>query len=330
MNWSGGFQWEFVRSWLAEFNYQGSSGVGLRGTVDANTLPQALYASRDTTLLDKVYQATQNYKPFPQFGTINYTTNLGHNTYHGVLGRVEKRYANGLTLQGSWSFSKNMSGAGGTGWSYYNWTLTKARAASDLNQRALVAMTYELPFGKGRKWMNGGGKKNWLLGNWDFMATQMGQTGHPMSVSYGGSPSRYLPGASRPNQILPNDQAQIQGWTIGPNRFPATAQNPYLNISAFQYPAAYTPGTLGANTFTGPRMIWAQLQLTKRFQIKEKYTILVRWDMNNPYKYNSFTLGNPTYNLQSAPSFARNFGTFDNWGSVGGRLNSWVTVRMEF
>ena len=28
MSWSGGFQWQFARNWLAEAVYQGSSGVG--------------------------------------------------------------------------------------------------------------------------------------------------------------------------------------------------------------------------------------------------------------------------------------------------------------
>ena len=57
------------------------------------------------------------------------------------------------------------------------------------------------------------------------------------SVTFAGSPLRYLPGASRPNALVPIEQAVTSDWTIGPNRFPTSAQNPYLNIQAFAYPA---------------------------------------------------------------------------------------------
>jgi len=40
------------------------------------------------------------------------------------------------------------------------------------------------------------------------------------------------------------DQAVVKDWTIGPNRFPSSAENPYLNAAAFGYPAAYTAGSL--------------------------------------------------------------------------------------
>ena len=88
-----------------------------------------------------------------------------------------------------------------------------------------------------------------------------------MTVTFAGAPSTpfapgqpyvWLPGQSRPNQILPNDQAVTQGWTIGPNRLPTSAQNPYLNAAGFGYPAPFTPGTLGRNTLEAPVLVWAQ------------------------------------------------------------------------
>ena len=51
-----------------------------------------------------------------------------------------------------------------------------------------------------------------------------------MAVTFVGANALvWLPGQQRPNQILANDQAVVQKWTIGPNRLPTAAQNPYLN-----------------------------------------------------------------------------------------------------
>ena len=62
MNWSGGLQWEFARNWLLEGQYQGQSGVGLINSWDINAIP--LNVSNDTDVLNQIFQATQNYKPY--------------------------------------------------------------------------------------------------------------------------------------------------------------------------------------------------------------------------------------------------------------------------
>ena len=94
MNWSGSVQTQMGPTWLTELLYQGSSGVGLASSGgNLNQLSKSIYDSTDLTLLNAVYSAMQNYRPYPQFGTISYLTNAGHNTYHGFTTRVEKRYA---------------------------------------------------------------------------------------------------------------------------------------------------------------------------------------------------------------------------------------------
>jgi hypothetical protein len=53
MNWSSGLQALLSANWLAEMLYQGSSGVALPGTVNVNVLPQSIYNSNNTTLLNQ-------------------------------------------------------------------------------------------------------------------------------------------------------------------------------------------------------------------------------------------------------------------------------------
>ena len=98
-----------------------------------------------------------------------------------------------------YTFSKSLNNNDGI--TFYNLALEKARANYDIRHRFVSVLTYELPFGKGRKFMNRGGVVNHMLGGWDLAYTQTFQSGPPITVSYAGSPNRYLPGNARPNLV---------------------------------------------------------------------------------------------------------------------------------
>jgi len=79
--------------------------VGLIQAWDINAIP--LNISKDPVVLNQIFGALQTYKPYPQFGSINLTSNFGHNTYHGATVRVEKRYSKGLALLVNYTIQKN-------------------------------------------------------------------------------------------------------------------------------------------------------------------------------------------------------------------------------
>ncbi|MEX2261183.1 MAG: carboxypeptidase regulatory-like domain-containing protein [Bryobacteraceae bacterium] len=323
--WSGGFQHQLANSWLVETIYQGSSGVGLLNNWDINVVP--LDISRDITVLNQVFSAVQNYKPYRQFGSIQHYSNYGHNSHHSATFRTERRYAQGMTLNAFYQLGKTLNDGdddgGRSGITWYNRGLEKGRANYDIRHRFVSVFTLELPFGKGRRWMNSGGIKNWIFGGWDGAWTQTYQSGPPTTVTFAGSPNRYLPGQLRPNQVLPNDQAVVKDWDIGPNRFPLSAQNRYFNFDGFEYPAAFTPGTLGRNTFESPGLRWTQVSLSKEFPVGERMKFSIRWDINNPTKEPQFGDPNAAFNLTNRA----NFGTI---GGVGrGSFSDIGTSRMH-
>ena len=341
MNWSGGLQWELRNEIVMEAIYQGSAGIGLLNNWDINVLP--LNVASDYATLDNIRRNYQNFKPYPQFGSIQLYSNLGHNTYHSATIRAERRYRNGFFINGFYTFSKNLTdadadGAAG-GVSYYNRRLEKGRSNFDISHRFVTTMIYEFPFGKSRHWMNRGGIVNAVLGGWNLMVSQTVQSGPPITVTFAGAPSTpYLPGEpyvwlpmqQRPNQILPNDQAVTQSWSIGPNRLPTSAQNPYLNAAAFAYPAPFMPGTLGRNTLTSPGLVWAQTSLSKSWKIRERLKFEARWDFNNPYKHIEFSDPNRVYNVATLSTFGRFTGTRGSFSDVGGRTYSTLVGRIEW
>jgi hypothetical protein len=334
LNWSGGLQYEFARNWLVEGLYQGQSGVGLVNSWDTNAVP--LNISNNPATLNTIFTAVQNYKPYTQFGAVNLYSNFSHNSHHAGTIRVERRFTAGLAFNAFYSYSKTLtdvSGEGGaSGITYYNRALEKGRADYDIRHHFVSVMTYELPFGKGRRWMSRGGFADQILGGWMLAWTQTLQSGQPFSVTFSGSPNRYLPGASRPNAVTTVADAYTPDWNIGPNRFPTSAQIPYLNIGSFAYPAAFTPGTLGRNVFEGPGMNYTQLALSKWWTVKERYRFQLRADgYNFPFKQPNFANPSSVFNLSSPGTFARETGvqgSFSNLG--GGRPNFYLSGRFEF
>jgi len=308
MNWSAGFQYEFVRNWLAELSYQGNAGVGLLNSWNINQIP--LNVSNDLAVLNQIFTASQNYKPYPQFGSVNLSSNFGHSTYHAGTVRVERRYSAGLTLLALYTWSKALNESDGdgaaSGVNYYNRRLEKGVAGYSFTHHYQTTLTWELPLGKGRPLLNRAGLLNQIVGNWDVTIHWLLVSGDPATVTFAGSPNRYLPvGSSRPNVLAPD--YKTPDWDIGPNLFPTTAQNPYLRFSDFAYPAAYAVGTIGRNTFTGPANNWMQLGLSKSWVIRERFRFMLRAEGNNfPFKHPQLMNTNSTYNANTKNTF----GTF--------------------
>jgi len=334
MNWSAGIQWEFKPTWLTEVLYQGTSGVGLLNNWDMNVVP--LDVSRDFGTLDNIRRNYQNFRPYPQFSSIQHYSNYGHNSYHGVTVRFEKRYSTGMTLTSFYTLSKSINdvdedgGAGGI--TFYDRRLEKARAAYDVRHRWVTTFTYELPVGKGKRFLGNANKfTNAVLGGWEFVWIQTQQTGTPFTVGFAGTSNVYLPGAQRPNQVLPNDRAKKQHVDIGPHRFPFAAQNRYLNFDAFQYPASFTPGTVGRNTLEAPGISWAQSSLSKSWTVYERIRFNLRFDANNIYKYHSFAPPNATFNLLDRSAFGTFTGTRGSFSDIGtGRWHGIMVFRLEW
>jgi len=134
------------------------------------------------------------------------------------------------------------------------WRLEKGRAGYDVAHHFMTVATYGLPIGKGRPWLNRVGIVNQVLGGWELTPTTTLESGQATSVTYAGSPNWYLPmGGSRPNVVVPMEQAIVENWDIGANRFPTSLQNPYLRFDAFAYPRGFQCGDARSQYIRSPR-----------------------------------------------------------------------------
>ncbi|HLJ13322.1 MAG TPA: carboxypeptidase regulatory-like domain-containing protein [Bryobacteraceae bacterium] len=305
MTWSSGLQWEFRANQILEAVYQGSSGVGLIGTTNINVLPESIYNSTNTTLLNQVYSATQNYLAYPQFGTITATGNYGHSTYHALVTRLERRYSSGFRYNILFTWSKNILGTAGTGWQYYDWNLTKGVAPTDIRLQLSPTASYDLPVGKNRRFMNRGGILDYLFGGWTFLTIQSLRSGLPVTFTMAGSPYKYLPGETQPN-IVAGQSINVPNYSIGTNLWPENLQNPFFNIRAFSYPAAFTGGNAGVSIARAGAVWWPQYSLSKTVAFRERYKLMVRVDLNNLLPETRWLQSpNTTVNITSPQTFGR-------------------------
>lgn len=333
MNWNATYQYQFAPTWLLDLSYQGSAGVGLLEAWNINTVP--LNISNNPATLQAIYQNYQNYRPFPNFGEVDMWSNFGHSTYHAGTAKVEKRFSGGLTLTSFYTRSKAIDDCDNdqvcTGETFYNRRLEKGRAGFDLTNRSVTYFTYELPVGRGRKFLNHGGFTDYLLGGWNITWAQTYQTGLPVTFTVGGSPYNYLPGngVQRPNLAGPLSAVQVQNWTIG-DRFDTSIENPIWNIGAFSYPAAFTAGTMGRNMINGPHLVWSQTSASKVVMLKEKVALEVRYDINNVFKNPNFANPISVANITSPGLFGKLTATETGYCCLGGQFVATLGVKLSF
>ena len=332
LNWNQSIQYAVTTNYLIEASYQGSAGIGLTENWPLNTLPLD-YANGNRTVNLALNNSFQNYRPYTNFGDVTLrNANLGHSTYHAGTMKLEKRYSAGINFITFYTFSKSIDSATGGVAPIQNLSLNKARASYDRSQRFVASVTYELPMGKGKKFLNKGGLWDKLLGGYQIVWIQTLESGNPLTFGFSNSPFLYLPTSM--SARYPNINGTIRlrdNWRdFGGDRFHTAAMNSvWTDMSVFSYPAEFTSGNAGRNIASGPGLRWSQVSAQKSLQISERVNLDIRWEMNNALK--TYNFNNPTTSVDFVNP--TNFGKIDNecsLSSQGGPAVMHLTFRLTF
>ncbi len=310
MNWNTTIEYQVSANNLLKLFYSGSAGVHLVESWNINAFPTN-FGANNPTLQAAAFANTQAYLPYPQFGSINHMANTGHSTYHSGTVQFSKRYSHGLLLDSFYSYSKVLDDCDsdyGTCSGVAPVTdrnLNKGRAGYDMRHRFVTSLSYELPIGKGRQFVNNRRWLDFLIGGYDVSWIQTIDSGNPFGFSFANSPNNYYPtniGTRVPNLVATPTMPQFGlGNDIGPSRFNQSAEYglvsaaggsaasysncapPTCNISAFAPPPAFTPGNAGRNILTGPGSIYSMMSAKKNFRVTERVNLQFRFDFQNPF-----------------------------------------------
>src|SRR5690242_1908827 len=384
-NWDLEIQHQFTTDLILSVGYVGNHGTHLRSSVAqinnlnprffplGNALNAPIDSSTAATLginppfqqFETLYgpgNIAQALRPFPQYQSINTDCcleNLGQSTYNALLAKLERRFHNGLNLLASYTYSKTLTDAdsalpafvafsgGGSVQNSYNLNSEKALSYQDIPHTFVVSYIYELPVGKGKKFLNKSGVVDKVLGGWQVGGVQRYQSGQPLAFGCAtGVPS--YDGCIRFNRVPGQpllsptassfDVASVilncgTGCTAndgGTFSAPAGVAT-YWNCAAFIDPNA--PNLVAARGYTFgnmPRIIGnvrsqgyvnEDFSIIKRMSLFESHSLILKAELFNAFNRHVFT--RPDTGLQDG-SFGTSFGT------VNGPRNVQFTLRYDF
>jgi hypothetical protein len=280
------------------------------GTPAANGFPSPYPGFTGT-----VAQALRPYPQFlsiPQFNGANGTSN-----YQSLQLTANKRFSEGLQLTAGYVWSKLInngaesglnSGFGGSA-PISTFLPTKAVSIDNVPNVATFTFYYSLPFGPGRKWLNGGGVSNWILGGWQVAGNLRYENGRPLGIYIG---ANQYSGVLFNTGELPDRVPNVGGYLNTNNSNFDIVNSRYMSSSVFTTPAS---GSLGNEGRLDPVLRgWANynesISLFKDFPV---YKERVSWRLgaNSANLFNRHQWCDPDTNLSDGANF----------GSVGGQCN---------
>ncbi|MFN7923935.1 MAG: TonB-dependent receptor [Bryobacteraceae bacterium] len=336
MNWNASIQRDLSRNLLIDVSYQGSSGVGLIERWELNTFPVDYFAN-DPAQRDRVFAASQNFRPYSQFGNITARSNFGHSSFHSGTVKLERRLSRGLYFMTFYTYSKALDSSdsdnsGGGVAPIQNRNLEKGRAGFDRAHRYIGNINWELPFGKNKMLLSGSRWGNRILGGMELSFIQTIESGNPLNFSFANSPSNYYPGfagARRPD-LLRQPVYDFGLWNNGgPDRFVTNNRPAVIDQSAFAYPAAFSVGNAGRNIISGPRLVWAQVSVQKNMSFGERVKGQLRWDFQNVFKTYNFTGPTTTVDFRNPQTFGK-LTDDPRTASLGGQPLMNLTLMFQF
>jgi hypothetical protein len=209
--------------------------------------------------------------------------------------KINQRFSGGVTLQGSYAYSRIMTDAdsfSGSGGSLdaarpeLEWSIGRF----DIPHTIKLSSVFELPFGEGRRWLQSG-IGNALLGGFRIAVIQTYNSGMPLGVT-SNAPLPIFNLTNRPNVTGEDWRAPISG-----NEFDPTVDR-FLNPAAFAQPV----GALGnAPRINGDvRRPWdlnENMSVAKSIRLSPSLSMDVRFEAFN--LFNRVVWGAPNQNFSS-------------------------------
>jgi len=327
--WNLSFQKTFSQNWSTEFGYLGSKLTNL-GVPDVNmnqltpeqlalgaTLTQQVpnpffgQIPESSQLGGPTIARQQLLRPFPRFTTVAfYRNNVGHSTYHSMQTRLERRFSNGLSITGAYTFAKLIDDAGAvfdaailTGPAAvfqaadsYNRRLEKDESTGNIPHVFSGSYVWEIPVGAGRRW-GLTGWRNALAGGWQLAGMLRVQSGSPLAVTQATNFNAFAGfGIQRPNKVgepeLPSGERGTARW---------------FNTAAFSQAGQFTIGNSSRNPVVGPAYRSLDVMVGKTFSITERVRTEVRAEAFNVTNTPSLMAPNTSFGNAAFGTITRAF-----------------------
>ena len=196
-------------------------------------------------------------------------------SYNSLQVAVNRSFASGLMVKAAYTYSHTIDYTDDDGWASVGWNWApmfqrnRATAGFDRQQNLQIGWLYDLPMGKGKSFAKSGAAAA-ILGGWEVNGIMAAYTGTPFTV-----------GDSTPNNAPDNSQTANQ---VGPVQQPGLigSSGLYYNPAAFaSVGIANTFGSSGRNILRNPGVFNTDLNITRDFHFKERFTLQFRSEWYN-------------------------------------------------
>jgi len=324
MSWNIAVQQALPYDMSMQIAYVANHGTGIPSNIDINnpsdtygggnaSKPQYNCVGCVTTGPNAVHRTAATNKIFQGFSS----------NYQSLQLQLTKRFAHGLGFTSAFTWGKGLGYVTGDDGNVIFLTTANLRrnyAPNDFDRKLNFeqSFTYELPAGRGHRYLNSG-VGAYVLGGWKLAGTISAVSGLPFSV-YANSGSLNTPGTAQLANL--SGVYKVLGG-LGPN-------NPWLDVSAFTQPGGCPTtgcnasnvqlGNTGRNQFRGPGFVQNNFSLSKSFPIWHEAALETKLDAFQLSNTPQFAVPNSgSGNLFTSGSFGRITNTLGSGqGSVNG------------
>ena len=264
-------QRELPGNMVLHIGYLGNQGRHVPARLQINQILPSQFAAGNA----------QVRRPFPQYGDIvNTTASVYSSSYHALQVKVDKRFSHGLNFTSDYVFNKFLSNY--LPWNFYDFKT--ANALQIPQHRWTSYAIYDLPWGKGRHWLNSGGAMSKIFGEWAVAPVITLISGSYLDVAYftnttngfqtgGNQGVNYLGGAAN----LPSGERTMPH---------------YFNTAAFAAPDPFKLGNAGRSIIQGPAILTFDAGIHRETAVTERWRLKISAELQNVLNHPNWLIPN--------------------------------------
>jgi hypothetical protein len=293
-------QREILPNTVATIGYAGSRGIDLAAVANVNNV--------DPVEINGRLVFTGQQKPNPNFDTIRIRHTGYDSWYNSMQLNLMRRYSQGLQINGSYTFAKNLDTISGVQTAsdtnagpntiplYGRASLYKGPSSFDTRHVFSFNSIYALPFGKQ---LTGAGKQ--MVAGWQLGGIVSLRSGFAETINISNRLANFGVIEEFPDVAPGASNNPIKGISIGCTGIapgtPVGTADLWYDPCAFVLPPANTLGNLGRNTVTMPGRATVDFSLMKNFDVKEDTKLQFRFEAFN--LFNRVNLGTPARTVRN-------------------------------
>ncbi len=270
--WNFNIQQQLPGNTLFEIAYIGSKSTHLQALIDPNQDPRPGRGD------------IQSRRPYPQYGPFTDIVNRGNSDYNALELKAEKQLSNGLMFLSAFTYSKSINDQPeiccSSPWPQNSYDVAADRGPSDFDERFrwVSSFDYQLPVGKGQRFIGSSRVGDLVLGGWHLGGIFTMRSGFYFSPLMGYDPSNT------------GSIGLVRTDRICDGNFPSGQRSPNLwfNTSCFPLPTGYAFGNSGKNVLIGPGGVSGDFALRKVFDITEHQNLEFRIEAFNAFNHPVF------------------------------------------